>query len=440
VLSAGVDLGPRQNLRLLLRVDDSTVGTPGPTAYGRPDLDASFDATNIAAGATFRRAGTTVVHEARASFAQSDQLTSNPLDSGSFVPTWEGVEAPFPYSDFADPAGFQNDTTRSSFGYQAEIRAGRRNLLTAGADLEHESGALGSRSGPLMEPTRTNVGFFAQDRFVLGGLFATLGARVEHNESFGTKVVPRLALAYRARGGEDATTLRGSAGAGIKEPDFYQSFSDSPFALGNPDLEPEKSRTFDLGIDQRLFHGRAQATLTYFHQDYRDQIAYEYDFASGTGTYINLGESRAQGLEAAVAAVPVPRLTVSAEYTYLDGEIQASNSLSPVYAVGEPLLRRPKHQGSVSARYGDERFSIGASVISVGERADSDFVGLGLTRNEAYTRVDARVHARIARGFSAFLVAENLFDAEYQEVLGYPALGRSVRFGLRFRSQDARRP
>ena len=78
--------------------------------------------------------------------------------------------------------------------------------------------------------------------------------------------------------------------------------------------------------------------------------------------------------------------------------------------------------------------------MRVGERADSDFVGIGLTSNEAYTRVDARLHARIVGGLSAYLVAENLFDQQYEEVLGYPALGRSVRLGLRFRSQDGARP
>ena len=63
--------------------------------------------------------------------------------------------------------------------------------------------------------------------------------------------------------------------------------------------------------------------------------------------------------------------------------------------------------------------------MRVGERADSDFVGLGLTRSEAYTRLDARLRLRVAGPVEAFVAGENLLDAEYQEVLGYPALGRS---------------
>ncbi len=369
------------------------------------------------------------------------QLSKNPLDSGSFIPQSGDLVAPFPYSDYPDPLGFQNDTRRFSTGYQADIQADARNLVSAGVDLEHESGEIGSRSDTLLSPTRTNVGAYVQDRLAVGGFFATVGARVEHNDSFGTKVVPRVALAYRVRGGNDATTLRASGGAGIKEPDFFQSFGISSFALGNPDLEPERSRTFDLGVEQRLFAGRARAEVSYFHHEYRDQIAYQYDFATGTGTYLNLGKTRGQGLEVALAASPLPSLSLSAEYTYLDGEILVStNSFDPVYAEGEPLLRRPRHQGSFSARYGGRRVSVGASLVRVGERADSDFVGIGLTTNEAYTRVDARLHARIVGGLSAYLAAENLFDQQYQEVLGYPALGRSVRVGLRFRSQDGARP
>jgi hypothetical protein len=58
-------------------------------------------------------------------------------------------------------------------------------------------------------------------------------------------------------------------------------------------------------------------------------------------------------------------------------------------------------------------------------------VGLGLTENASYTRLDARVHVRIAGPLEAWVAGENLTGASYQEVLGYPALGRSVRGGLR---------
>jgi outer membrane cobalamin receptor len=84
--SGGAALGDSSMLRLLLRFEDSTLGTPGQTAFGRPDLDASFDRQDWTTGASYRYLGRSVTHEAHLGFASSDQLSRNPLDSGSYTP------------------------------------------------------------------------------------------------------------------------------------------------------------------------------------------------------------------------------------------------------------------------------------------------------------------------------------------------------------------
>ena len=285
-----------------------------------------------------------------------------------------------------------------------------------------------------MKHLRDNFGVYVQDRVLLGSrAYLTAGGRVERNGSYGTHAVPRVALAVRLRGGDDATTLRASAGMGVKEPSFLESYGESFFAKGNPNLDPERSTTFDLGLEQRLLGSRLRGSVTAFHHDYRDQIAYTIvDYNTFQGTYVNLARTRARGVEVSVEGRPQPCLHLLGEYTYLDGRILESPSgFDPVYAVGQPLLRRPRHQGSLTAQVGFARWSAGATLVRVGERADSDFVGLGLTRAAPYTRLDARLRVRVAGPAEAFVVAENLLDAEYQEVLGYPALGRSVRAGLR---------
>ena len=435
--SLGVGLGERSILRFVLRAEDSERGTPGPTGFGRPDLDAFFERTDVTAAAHLRHTRGSAAHDFRVGLARTGQLSVNPEDSGPYVPRAGSAVGSFELSDFPNPLGFQNDTARLSLGYQAEVQAGPRNLLSGGADLEHESGEIGSRAGELLSPTRTNLGVYLQGRVVLADrVFATLGGRIERNDNFGTKAVPRVAVAVRARGGVDATTLRASAGAGIKEPSFFETFGTSFFAQGNPDLKPERSRTFDLGLEQRLLQSRLRAEATFFHHQYRDQIAYTVlDFDTFQGTYVNLARTRAQGLELALEAAPSSRIQLRAEYTLLDGEILVSPSdFDPVYEVGEPLLRRPRHQASFSLRCGAARANVGATLVLVGRRADSDFSGIGLRENEGYARLDARARSKLARGFEAFVVAENVLDREYQEALGYPALGRSVRAGLRFRS------
>jgi outer membrane receptor protein involved in Fe transport len=115
----------------------------------------------------------------------------------------------------------------------------------------------------------------------------------------------------------------------------------------------------------------------------------------------------------------------------------SGDAFNEVYAVGRPLLRRPRHQGSVTAHVGGGRAGAGATLLFVGRRADSDFVGLGLTENAGYRRLDLRGRLRIGPRLEAFVVAENVTDERYQDVLGYPANGRGVRGGLRFRSDSA---
>ncbi len=432
----GVALSDAARLRFVLRGATSDLGTPGPTAYGRPDLDASTERDDLDLVGQLRISRGRFAHQLEAGYARTKQLSLNPLDSGAYVPEWNGQTGPLRF-DFTDPEGFQDLTSRLSLSYQAETQVARRHLLTAGAELEHEAGGLGSRSEPLLEPSRTNFGIYVQDRLLLGDrLDLTFGGRLERNENFGTRVVPRAALALRLRKGEDATTVRASAGLGIKEPSFFESYGVSFFARGNPDLDPERSRTFDGGIEQRLFRNRLRLQVTGYYHDYRDQITFTtIDFTTFEGTYVNLEQTRGRGFEVEVEGRPRSWLQLFAEYTYLDGKIlESGRAFSPIYAEGEPLPRRPKHQGSLTAFAGDDRGGFGATFVLVGERADSDFVGLNITRNPGYQRLDVRGRVRLYRGLEAFVIGENVLDEEYQEVLGYPALGRSVRAGLRFRT------
>ncbi|MFI5008154.1 MAG: TonB-dependent receptor domain-containing protein [Solirubrobacterales bacterium] len=435
--SLGVRIDDKSRLRFLVRAEDSTVGTPGPTAFGRPDLDASFDRNDLVLGAELRHTRARVAHELRFGYASTDQLSSNPLDSGSYLPTYGDLVAAFPIADLPKPEGFQNKTARTAGAYQAEVQLGTRHLLTAGTEVEHETGEQGYVASNQITPSRTNGGAYAQDRVLIGSrVHLTVGGRVERNGSFGWAAVPRAALAVRLRDGADATTLRASAGMGIKEPSFFESYGVSFFAQGNPDLKPEKSRTFDAGIEQRFLGGRVRGGATFFHHQYRDQITYDVvDFTTFEGTYVNLAETRARGVELTVEARPATWLSFSGDYTWLDGEVVKNGiTFDPVYEEGRPLLRRPKNQGTLSVRAGSGRVDGGATWVAVGARADSDFVGLGLDSNEGYSRVDARVRVRVTRLLEAFVVGENVFDAQYQEVLGYPALGRSIRAGLRLRT------
>jgi vitamin B12 transporter len=433
-LSAGAELSPGAQLRLTVRSNDGIAGTPGATRFGRPDLDAYFDRGDLAAGMTSVVLSGETEHEARVGWAQSRQLSVNPLDSGPYVPSDGELSAPFAFFDFPNEEGFQNDTERLTLGYRASRSVASGHLLSGGVDYERETGSIGDlRSSELLEPERTNVGYWVQDRMRLGDAVSlVIAGRLEDNESFGSEVVPRLSLAWQAGGGR---VVRGSAGLGVKEPSLLESYGVSFFAQGNPDLEPERSRTYDLGVEQRFARGRGWLEVVLFHHSYEDQIAYELvDPATFQGSFVNLGESRGQGVETSLRLDPVSWLGVRAAYTWLDGEIlESGDAFSPVFAVGSSLLRRPEHEGSLTVEGRARRFSAGASWVLVGSRADSDFLGIGLTENGSYNRVDLRARGTLTAGLGLFAALDNAFDEEYEEVLGFPAPGRTLRVGLDFR-------
>ena len=98
-------------------------------------------------------------------------------------------------------------------------------------------------------------------------------------------------------------------------------------------------------------------------------------------------------------------------------------------------MRRPKHSGDFSLTWNADNWTAYWSSRFVGRRADSDFFTFSrpLFSNAFYTVSDAAVTVDFGRYLSAFARFENIFDRDYQEVLGYRALGRGVTVGTRIR-------
>jgi vitamin B12 transporter len=271
------------------------------------------------------------------------------------------------------------------------------------------------------------------------------GARAESNDSFGTRVVPRAGLAYTMRLGRDfwgATRLRFSYGEGIKEPRFDQSFSTNPCIPGNPNLRPERSRTFHVGLDQRLAADRLRLSADFFHNRFRDIVSFASGQFLGTppsfcgfffGTFFNTDLARARGLDLVAEVRPAPWLTVSGNYTY-DGSrvLEAPNAFDPASMPGNRLLRRPVHSGNLAANAAFRRMNWNVYAYFTGRRADSTFLNPTVTSTPGYARFDLTGSYRLGRNVSVFGRIENLFDKRYQEALGFPALGRDYRLGMKY--------
>ncbi|HEY8483280.1 MAG TPA: TonB-dependent receptor [Longimicrobiales bacterium] len=348
--------------------------------------------------------------------------------------------------DDTDPESSLTRTngTRAAADARLNLRLSPTTTISAGAELAVQqedqwsefAGPWGS-SRDSSDVRRTNRAYYAQALADLGGRLALhLGTRLEDNELFGTFLTYRAGATYRLASG---TRLRAAAGTAFKEPTFFENFAQG-FAKGNPNLEPERSRSWELGVEQALFDGRLSLAATYFDQRFRDLIQYTATPPQPDApNYFNIAGADAAGVEAEARLLLTPGLTVAASYTRLSTEITDAGydaSLQP----GDRLLRRPTHTANLSLGYRlADRGSLDLALHYTGERDDLDFSEFPSRRVtlDAYTRLDLAfaydiLPARASRpGLTATLQVENAFDASYQEVANFPARGRTIFVGAR---------
>lgn len=440
--TAGVTLGAGATLRFVGRAERGKTGTPGQTAFGRPDLDAFFRRHDGTFGVAFDQVSGALRQRAAYGLAESHQASTNLRVDPAYTPRFEGRTAPFEFSDFTYDS--RTDLRRHHASYQADAtvstaRAGTH-VDTALVEWDGERAELrNALAGTTVPASRDNFGVTLQHQALWARVFVTAGVRFEHNDSFGNATVPRVAAAWYVRQGNGrlgTTRIHASAGRGIKEPTVLQSFSPSPFFLGNPDLLPERARALEAGVEQRFAGDRARAAATWFDNRYRNIISTRtISFNPFTSRYFNIGLTDARGMELSGDMALVSGFRAGAGYTFIDSEIVESTSASAVFAKGQWAFRRPRHAGYVNVAWLGARASVDLSGSFAGRRIDSDFSSLvpAIVENTRYAAWDLRGTLRLTRALAGTLAIDNLTGSDRMEPLGYPVLGRAVRAGLRVR-------
>lgn len=286
---------------------------------------------------------------------------------------------------------------------------------------------------------RTNLAYYAQAIGPAGpALSYTASARLDDNGVFGTFATARASLAWRVGSG---TTLRAAAGNAFKEPAFEETFS-SAFTLGNPELEPERTLSWEVSAERRFAAGRAHVAATWFDQRFRDLIQYVAGDVRGTNQ--NLAAATARGLELEAHMAPVDRVSVGASLTALRTRAtDAGNGAFGTFVAGQRLLRRPARSATAHVSYRAAASAwLGASVRYVGERDDHDFERGERVVLPAYAAVDLSAEVSLeplapalARAMLTARV-ENALDRRYEPVLDFPAPGRTVLVGVRVRGGE----
>jgi iron complex outermembrane receptor protein/vitamin B12 transporter len=343
------------------------------------------------------------------------------------------------------------------------------------------------RSHPIVH---SNYSYTGELHGSLGNRFyATLGAGVEDNSVFGVVPTPRISLAYylvrpRSSGRFTGTRLKANAGEGIKEPDtFSESFSLFSLLSQLPNgaqlisqfhvapIRPERSRSFDVGVEQLAWGGRAKLALTFFYNRFTDQI--EFVPAQGLsgigvpapiiaqepfGAAVNSEATRAMGAETELDLSLGHGLTAHAAYTYLAAIVQRSFSSDEIFPsfnpafpeipigafsplVGNRPFNRAPHAASFYLGYARRKLTLTLSGDFVSRRDSSTFLTdafFGSTmllpnRNlaPAYQKLDLSGSYRFNHYLEFYSAVENLANQHYDPVPGFPALPFNFRSGLK---------
>jgi outer membrane receptor protein involved in Fe transport len=301
---------------------------------------------------------------------------------------------------------------------------------------------------------RSVSGWFVEGRPALGPrLFLTAGVRIERiarqaleadpfaftpRPAFAEDVVwsvnPKVSAAWFVNSpeGRTWTKIRGGAGSGIKPPTAFDiAFTD------NPGLKPERSRSFDAGIEH-AFGSALIADATFFVNRYDDLIVTVGTALRGASRYRtdNIANARARGLEAGARWQPIDAIAIRAGWTWIDTEVLAVDGLdgaapSP-YRAGDELIRRPRHQASFEAGWTHARGSAFALVSGRGRTRDLEpSFASEIFDNRGYATATIGGALRLVRGVEIFGRLTNLFDRDYEEVFGFPAPRRLGLVGVR---------
>lgn len=274
-------------------------------------------------------------------------------------------------------------------------------------------------------PQKTNIwGAYAQAGIEFGGISAHAGVRHDRHARFGGETSLGADASY---GLGDGFRLRASYGEGFKAPSLFQLLSD----FGNPALQPERSRSFDLGLAWRTRSDATHAAVTLFRRDATNLIDFVSCFGiSGGictgrpfGTYDNVGRARAEGFEVELGLSPAPALRTQVAYSFTRATDRTA---------GTDLARRPRHAltGSADWRTPLADATIGGDVRLVGDSFDDAANGVPI---DGHALFDLRASVPLGERLELYGRVENLFDTDYVEVAGYGTRGRTAFVGARLK-------
>lgn len=308
-------------------------------------------------------------------------------------------------------------TDRAVVDWNHRLEVSARLRAVAGLTMDWANVA----DGDIRRDERQRAGYLELTLEPVDNVVISTGSRWDRYDSYGETVTGRLALGYFVAGSR--TKLRGTIGTGFLPPSLTARYG-GPFQRANPALDAERSTGWDLGVDQFLARDRAVVSVSYFANSLRQLIGFESAPFPELGRAVNIDRARTSGLELSGRAV-LGAIDLRASYTLLDAKDRSGGN-------DTRLIRRPRHAVGLDLAWSGHRVRGGLSARGAFDRVDDDFNAFPASRVDPGDYLDLRARASWHLGGQVSLEGrlDNLGNARYEEVYGFPALGRRVSMGL----------
>ena len=370
--------------------------------------------------------------------------------SASYVDTTSNMAVPGTASTISDGAGSEWDhPLEKQYDLDAQFTFPffNKNLLTFGLHHQYNVGQVVeyNRTNWRSMLTRTSLisekkgksrsyALFLQDEIAISdNLTAYLGFREDWWETFDGYIYeagsptnydskefssfnPKASLVYNF---SEKTSFKASAGKSFRAPTILELYSKwttpgtGVVYAGNPALTPETVKSWDLGVQQRLWKG-ANFNATYF-ENYMDDLIYRSMTTSTLYENKNVGKAESKGIELEIKQNFDNRLSLFANYTYTESEI-TENSANPS-TVGKNLTMVPENMFNIGATLTQGPFSgtiIGRYVDKSYKNDDnSDFYEGVYGSYDSYFVTDAKISYDIFKHATLSFSVDNIFDKEY---------------------------
>ena len=249
-------------------------------------------------------------------------------------------------------------------------------------------------------------------------LFMTAGMRHDNNDTFGTHNSYRISAAYLIPLSEQETfKLKSTYGTGFRAPSLYeQAYNDGDFAYGNAaglQLKEEGSRGFDIGFD--YINKIQNLSLVFYKQSISNEIY--FDSLAYTGYLQNNLSSESKGLELELSQQLTAAIKLWGNYTFNEAQTNLQ----------EDRIRRPKHQANLGLQ---SQFLDGRIHANLNIKMVKDLVDIGGVALDDYNLVNLTSSYLFSQHLRINLRIENLFNREYQDVVGFNTAHRSIYLGM----------